>query len=542
MRLPKSWVYVLVLIAPAAAAAQEPGPRTDPVDQLERALRAPARGAAARDAQLAAAVEHLRGLDELRRALLLTEWRDRDQDDGVAAADARQRAAVVRRFGGAVRAALRQGDLDGRLRAVQMIGGLDLALRGAGEGPLVRDFTDDLAGLTGPGPAALRQLAARTLGRINPEPGAAAAALGTLLNDADPGLRAVAAEALGGLVATAVSLDAAGDGRDPSHGDIVRVAAAAVPVAGRGLADAAAEVRRRCAEVLGQAADVLGALADDAAAPGEVEDWPAYQRQVENERVALRPLMAALLDQSAALARSAADADVRVRVASRRALEEVAQARWRLLRRAASAVAAPEGEGDRAAGDRSAGFLLDDPLMRGLQQALPALAAGVTDDAEPAGRRAAIDVLEALGRPAAPAAPALVRALADRDRFVRWAAARALGKVRPPNAETVVPALARLLAERDLDLGLAAVSALCAYGPGARAALPALAEAARAPEPEMRLAVLRALECVGGTDAASQAALGAALNDPDRRVRELAGEVLEKVGPPRRGAGGGGPR
>jgi HEAT repeat protein len=171
-----------------------------------------------------------------------------------------------------------------------------------------------------------------------------------------------------------------------------------------------------------------------------------------------------------------------------------------------------------------------------LRQALPALAAGVQDDPDVQGRRAAIDVLEALGRQAAPAAPALLAALADRDRFVRWAAARALGKVRPTNTETVIPALTRLLKDGDLNLELAAVNALCAYGPGARAALPALTEAVRAPEPEMRLAVMRALECIGSDEAAWLAVLNAALTDPDGRVRQVAGELLEKVGPSRREA------
>src|SRR6266404_563756 len=71
-------------------------------------------------------------------------------------------------------------------------------------------------------------------------------------------------------------------------------------------------------------------------------------------------------------------------------------------------------------------------------------------------RRAAIDVLEALGQEAAPAAPSLVRALADPDRFVRWAAARTLGQLAPEQAATAVPGLARLLSDADLDLRVAA--------------------------------------------------------------------------------------
>src|SRR5262249_3499527 len=150
----------------------------------------------------------------------------------------------------------------------------------------------------------------------------------------------------------------------------------------------------------------------------------------------------------------------------------------------------------------------------------PALAAGVQDDPDVPARRAAIDVLEALGRQAAPAAPALGAAPARPDRFVRRGAARALGKGRPANPGAGVPALAPLLKDGDLNVGLAAVNALAAYGPGARAALPALTEAAHAPEPEMRLAVMRALEAVGGEDTAALAVLSAALSDPDGRVRQ----------------------
>jgi HEAT repeat protein len=529
MRLPTCGVCVVLLVA-AVARAQEPEPPPrDPVALLRQALRAPV-GSAARDAQLRAAADRLLSLDEQRRALLLDGWRDRDPDEHVAAADARYRQAIVERFEAGARAALRQDDLDGRVAALKMIGGFDVMCRGVGEAPLLRDFTGDLAELTRSGPTALRELAARLLGRISPEPAAAATALAELLKDPNPVLRSVAGQALGDVVTTAASLDPTQTQRTGGHAEVVRAAAAVVPVAAAGLGDTSASVRCRCAEALARAAGVLGAVVAAPVAADEVEDWETYQRAVAEEREALRPLVVALREQCGTLARGAGDGDARVRVLARHALEDVAGARVRLLRRASSAVAAPEGHGDGAAGAGSAAFLLEDPLLAGLRVALPALASGLEDpDVEV--RRATVDVLEGLGRHAVPAVPALIAALSDRDRFVRWAAARALGKVRPANAEAVVAALARLLSDGDGDLRLAATAALCAYGPAARSALPALAETARSGEAEVRLAVVRVLEGIGGEDPTTLAILSGALADADGRVRQEAAQALEKLRP-----------
>jgi HEAT repeat protein len=521
---------VCVLVAAAAVGAQEPEPRPR-VEPVWQALRATVRGTAERDAQLRAALDQLRTVDEMRRALLLNLWRDHDPDEALAAVDARHRAALVERFERAVRATLRQDD-DARRVALKMIGELDPRLPGKGPEPLTRDFTGDLAELTRIGPAPLREAAARTLGRINPEPTAAAAALGAMLKDPDPRLRAVAGEALTLMVTTALRLEPSRVSREGNHQEAIRATCAAVPIAAAGLGDTSAGVRRRCAEALGCAAEALSDLVADAPAAEDIEDWQVHQHAIEAEREAVRPLGVALRDQTPALARASGDADARVRILARHALEHVAEARARLLRRASSAVAPPAGQGDAASATRSATFLLEDPLLAGLRQALPALAAGL-EDADVEGRRAAIDVLEVMGRQAAPAAPALVNALSDRDRFVRWAAARALGKIRPADAEAAVAGLARLLGENDGDLRLAAAAALSAYGPAARAAGPALVAAAQSAEPELRLAALRALESLGSNDAAAVAVLSAALSDGDARVRQVAAEALEKLGPSR---------
>src|SRR5262249_12389221 len=141
-----------------------------------------------------------------------------------------------------------------------------------------------------------------------------------------------------------------------------------------------------------------------------------------------------------------------------------------------------------------------DPLLEGYHETVIALAAAM-QDTDVRARRGAIDVLESLGAAAAPAAGALVVALADPDRFVRWAAARTLGKISPVEAKSAVPGLVKLLDDPDLDLRLAAAASLDHYGPAARTAVPDLIRTVSASDAELRIAAIRALAAVGSPEA-----------------------------------------
>ena len=250
MRLPRCWLGVCLLLAASAAGAQEPEPRprVDPVDGLWQALRRRARGGGARRP----AAGRRGAAARLRRP---------------AAGAAAQRLARPRPRRGPCRRGLRGTGPPSsnatsapcgppcagttptaRKAALNAIGTLDPNLSGQGSEPLARAFTGDLAELTRSGPAPLRELAVRTLGRVSPEPAAAAAALGAVLKDPDPHLRAEAAEALVALVATALRQDPSRIGGDGGHEDVVRAACAVVPPAAGGLGDAGTDVRRRCAE------------------------------------------------------------------------------------------------------------------------------------------------------------------------------------------------------------------------------------------------------------------------------------------------------
>ena len=143
--------------------------------------------------------------------------------------------------------------------------------------------------------------------------------------------------------------------------------------------------------------------------------------------------------------------------------------------------------------------IANDPLITGMQGTVAALAQGLNDP-DPAARRAAIDVLEAIGPAAAPAGRALVASLADRDPFVRWAAARTVGKLSPIETEKSVPALARLLDDADFDLKLAALTALERCGPEARRAVPELITVVISADTELRISAMHVLASIGGPE------------------------------------------
>jgi HEAT repeat protein len=518
----------LLLLAGSAARGQDAAPE-DPVESLRRALDFPFQTLAARDRHLQGCVARLRTLDEFQRALRLYEWRDRDAAAGIAEVDARHRASVVASFEGAVRRGLASADTNTQLETINLLAGLDPGVRGVDAVPLARSFTRDLVALTRRDPPVLREAAIRALGQISLEARVAGPALSALFQDPDPMLRTIAAEALVRLTASWKLAQA------PSPETVVPLATVVVQAAGTGSEDPSSDVRRLCMEAIGRSAAALGGLVREPAEAADVEDWRAYHREIDAERAAVQPLVQALRQQTRALARAAADGDVSVRVVARKALEEVALARLRLRRRASAALVVPEGQGLATTREAAGAFLQADPLLETLRPALTALAYGVQDP-DPRSRHAAIDVLETMGDAAAPAVPALVQALYDRDRFVRWAAARALGRVRPANPATVVPHLAQLLKARDPEECRMAAVSLTTYGAAARAALPELLHAAGSADPQVRVAVLRALESIGSAESGALAVIAASVRDPDPRVRAAASEAVQRLGPDARTA------
>jgi HEAT repeat protein len=465
------------------------------VDKLRTVLVCVTSPLQERDRQTRQRLQQLHGLADICEAALLAQWQDQDPNHPLSDADRTTHALLVSRLDLLLRQAGTSRDPIQRMLAAQWIG--YIGLRGHQTGtytPVGRKYSAVLARLVVDDDPHVRQAALQALPTAFPHPADVEQSLGTLLRQPDPSLRRQSAQSLMPLWRSVGALAAPGkESADlrATHEELLDLARAVVVVAGQGSRDPDLEVRRSCMEAIREVA---------------VESAPlACLPAVGGVRVDLLPLAQAFGQQSTRLAQALGDTDAEVRLLACQAWGAIALLHQNLRE-------APE--------PLQSAFLLGSIL----QDHLPALVRALAD-CDSRVRLRVIDALEDMGPAAVPAAPALVAALEDGNPFVRWAAARTLGRVGPEAADIAVPALVRLLSSTHGELRLAAARSLTSYGPAARPALLALQQALASPEPELRLQAAEALGRMASPDAVP--VLCAALEDPDERVRQSAAAALD---------------
>lgn len=435
-------LILAVCLHACTATAQTPD--GDPIGRLRRALQATYPDAAARDRALKQCFTKLRTLSDLRGALSLMEWRESDADEATAAVDRANRAFVAEWFNGGIRRMLRAGNAATAAAALEQIARLVETDGGNAGHETARRFGADVALTALQGPPSVRVSAVRLLGRIHPDALAAVPALEQLLRDENVQLRQAAAEALADLIRNCIQtvgeLGAVVQ-RPAPRSELVGLAVSVLAAVHHGLDDDAPEVRRWYPEIVRLAAVALGRLIADPRLAGRGGDV----RPLEAEREELRPLVSALRDHGAMVVRALRDGDALVRWQAYKALEDLAHARWRWVRRLEVAGSSMSAR--------------DDWLRELLQQSVGGLADGLGEE-DVRLRRSAADALEMIGPLALPALPGLCRALYDEDRFLRWSAVRILGKLGPAAAASARPGLTYLLQDGDAELRRAAAAAL----------------------------------------------------------------------------------
>ena len=137
-------ILAAVIVRPAFAQ-----PAQDDVDQLRLILRTPFGDPAARDSAIKGTLARLRGLGDLRRALLLPEWRNAAPSGAEAQVDVLNRALLADRFLADIRAVLQRADAVTAGVVVDMISEMSTTLRKQGEiTSFMRPLGPDLAALT----------------------------------------------------------------------------------------------------------------------------------------------------------------------------------------------------------------------------------------------------------------------------------------------------------------------------------------------------------------------------------------------------------
>lgn len=541
-RWARAGVSLVALVAWAGCADRAVADRLppDPVEDFRQALKQDREPI--RQVNLAKKAEALKSLGDLSRALLLQEWRVDLLHDRI-------QQALARRFQEGAKALLTKGAVLEKAATAYLIGEMASSARSLDSslGPKWQFLRQTIAVLgpelvrvtRDPSPR-VREAAATALGKIDSDPEAnelaklanlkaVVEALDQLLADDKPGPRLAAARSLNGLVYVAAQQEKKSRGplqlNLAIRNELFATCALVIGPATRALsANQPIHARRAAAEACQQVTASLKDRVKDLVESGG-------RRVQEAGPEEFRPILVAFQENIKGLAAASSDPDPGIRVQVRHVIEELAAVRQLL---APGEESIPKLDGPREGESPPDGV---DPTLKApretlqetLRQALGALVAGLKDPND-RGRLAAIDALETLEGSASSALPDIVKRVHDRDHFVRWAAARTLGRLAPARPDLVVPAVQALLRDQDLDLRLVAAGILTRYGPAAAPAVKDLARSVRSGDPEIRIAAMKALESIG---TAAELALPAMVEDltyHNPQVRATAARTLARFG------------
>jgi len=406
-----------------------------------------------------------------------------------------------------IRAALQSDNVDAQRAALAVIADFPPGL--AAEANLAAPLTTFLQrDLKDP---ELIALGLRSFGRIDPDPAQIGKVVGRYNKSDQVIVRRAAAESLAAALQNSVPSERA----VAKATKFIEVAKQALPLIGEALADSDGATQRAALDGVATTGRVLTDLyIFDAPVEGD-EPKP---KDKGGRLAPLAPVLKELVAIVPKLAAPFTARDVDTRVAAARVLEALGS-----LRRV---VVASQGAG-------SSPFVEGWPAVRG------AVTSRMKDES-PIVRLAVTEALESLGD-ALEAREMLREGTTDRSPFVRWAAARALGRSAPAKADAMVyapdiAALTRLVGDPDADVRTAALTALARFGSAARSATPAVLAAVTRGDVEPRVAAVKALSALETPADATVPVLTVALGDRDLRLRRAAATGLVRFGPAARPA------
>jgi HEAT repeat protein len=536
---------VLLALLPATAAAQpafypDRPALSERVEKVRQALQQfgpePDMRKKAQE-ELDRSIRDLRGVIDLGHALVLPEWSAAVIAPEIPATAGREK--IARDFEKALGDALGKGDATRRCAALTLMAEMTIDEKGRQRvdgDPLLREtlgrLLEKVGALSRSDDAGVREAVARALGRTALEPNKIVVPLEKLLRDREVKVKRAAAEALMRQARGGDTPPGKLGPRERFVETTLEACAAVARVAARGLDDPDEQVSRQSAEAIKQAArGASGAVrAREQALWPERFQAPAVPVKPAGAEggepparpwQAFRPAASALGDAVAWLRPLLHSDKAGRRVQGCQVVEAIAETRAQMLR-----VTSDKGALAKALGGTQ------DPLLAGLKEVVKDLA-DCADHKDVEVRLAALYVLEELGPEAAPAARATAKAMADEDSFVRWAAARVLGKMAPEEAKTAVPALASRVGDDNGDVRITALAALERYRAAARPAVKEVSQALKGGDEQTRLWAVRVLTAVGpeGREETTEPLIGA-LSAKEPAIRRAAVTALARFDKP----------
>jgi len=300
-----------------------------------------------------------------------------------------------------------------------------------------------------------------------------------------------------------------------SRTDVAQAGLVALPLISRAIADTDSGVRLEGVEAVRQVALALVHSEEHRQGYNPENTEAAIGQKAREAYTQFLPVARTLSDQVPTVSQRLHDREPEVTQAANQTLEALADARTLWLRLSTLAAVGKEAE---------------DPLGSVLQAAAPLLGNELTDKNVQV-RLSALYALESLEALAVPAIDPVVKALKDENPFVRWAAARTLGKIAPLEPEKAVPGLAITVNDTNGDVRLSTLVALKRYGSTAKAAVPALDRAVSQGSRDLRVLTIQTLAAIGPSAKPALPTLIKALSANEAPVREAAAKALGAIAP-----------
>lgn len=159
------------------------------------------------------------------------------------------------------------------------------------------------------------------------------------------------------------------------------------------------------------------------------------------------------------------------------------------------------------------------------KEALPALTR-LLSDRNLFIRKRAIEVMRSMPKELGPVVPDLIKALSDKDSWVRNEAASTLKTIGPPTANLAIPALIKALKDEDDIVQNEAAWALAAIGPAAKDAIPILVEVM-----DHLPAAVAVLGAIGPAANSALPAIAIAFKNADLENKAAFPVIFAKIGP-----------